>query len=106
MRLALPSGARGEQVLRGWLLTSAIISITLGLLHHADHLLRGNHIGWPFSPHVTPFTFSLAVYPLYLAGIYWTARGRLWTGYWLAATFIYPGPTPSPTAEPPPQPAG
>lgn len=36
-------------------------------LHHADHVLRTDHSGWPFQPEVTPFTFSLLVYPVLLA---------------------------------------
>ena len=36
----------------------------LGLLHHADHVLRFDHSGWPFKPEVTAFTFSLLVYVL------------------------------------------
>ena len=38
----------------------------LGLLHHADHVLRADHSGWPFQPEVTPFTFSLLIYPALL----------------------------------------
>jgi hypothetical protein len=36
------------------------------VLHHADHVLRADHSGWPFQPEVTPFTFSLLVYPVLL----------------------------------------
>jgi hypothetical protein len=39
----------------------------LGLLHHADHVLRADHSGWPFQPDVTPFTWSLLIYPMLLA---------------------------------------
>ena len=39
----------------------------LGLLHHGDHVLRFDHSGWPFRPEVSPFTYSLLVYPLLLA---------------------------------------
>jgi hypothetical protein len=44
------------------LLSSAVV---LGLLHHTDHVLRGDHSAWPFTPTVTPFTLSLAVYILF-----------------------------------------
>lgn len=37
--------------------------LVIGLLHHADHILRYDHSGWPFRPEITPFTFSLLVYP-------------------------------------------
>lgn len=43
------------------------IAVALGLIHHTDHVLRADHSGWPFTPQVTPFTFSLLVYPLFLS---------------------------------------
>ena len=49
----------GEKLL---LLTSG-----LGLLHHIDHTLRVDHSGYPFIPQVTPFTWSLLVYPILLS---------------------------------------
>lgn len=42
----------------------ALWTTALGLLHHLDHVLRVNHSGWPFLAEVTPFTYSLAVYPV------------------------------------------
>ena len=60
------------------------ISVTAsGVLHHTDHVVRGNHSGWPFQEAVTPFTFSLLVYVLLLPGIYMNLRGRLAAGWWL-----------------------
>jgi hypothetical protein len=41
------------------------VSVVLGVIHHTDHVLRGDHSGWPFQPQVTPFTFSLGVYVLF-----------------------------------------
>src|SRR5215216_2447216 len=60
----------------------------LGVLHHVDHVVRGNHSGWPFQEEVTPFTFSLLIYALLLPGLYLTARGRLMAGYWLFTAFV------------------
>jgi hypothetical protein len=54
-----------------------------GVLHHVDHVVRGNHSGWPFREEVTPFTFSLLVYALLLPGIYINLRGRVAAGWWL-----------------------
>jgi hypothetical protein len=54
-----------------------------GGLHHVDHVVRGNHSGWPFQEEVTPFTFSLLVYALLLPGIYMNLRGRVAAGWWL-----------------------
>ncbi len=44
-----------------------LLAAVLAVIHHADHVLRADHSGWPFLPQVTPFTFSLLVYPIFLA---------------------------------------
>jgi hypothetical protein len=41
-----------------------ILLLFVGILHHLDHILRYDHSGWPFRPEITPFTFSLLVYPV------------------------------------------
>lgn len=41
-----------------------VLTAVFGVLHHIDHVLRFDHSGWPFKPDVTPFTYSLLVYPL------------------------------------------
>ncbi len=61
---------------------------TFGILHHLDHVVRGNHSGWPFQEAVTPFTFSLLIYALLLPGLYLTWRGRLIAGYWLLTAAV------------------
>lgn len=68
---------------RGRLLVFAGAAVVFGLLHHADHVIRGNHSGWPFEAEVTPFTFSLLIYALILPGVYLTARGHKIAGYHL-----------------------
>jgi hypothetical protein len=48
------------------------ISFVIGVCHHIDHVLRYDHSGWPFRPEVTPFTYSLLVYPIFLvAALSW-----------------------------------
>ncbi len=74
--------------LRSWLLIAAAGVTVFGILHHVDHVVRGNHSGWPFEEAVTPFTFSLLVYALLLPGLYLTARGRLMAGYWLFTAVV------------------
>ena len=59
-----------------------------GIFHHLDHVVRGNHSGWPFQEAVTPFTFSLLIYALLLPGLYFTWRGRLMAGYWLLTAAV------------------
>ena len=53
-----------------------VIVAVLGVLHHTDHVLRWDHSGWPFKPEVTPFTYSLLVYPLLL--VIFALRSRPW----------------------------
>ena len=58
----------------------ALMFMSLG--HHIDHVIRGNHVGWPLTEHATPFTYSLVVYPLIVLGLYLYASGRVGAGYW------------------------
>ena len=74
--------------LRTWLLVAAASVTIFGLFHHIDHVVRGNHSGWPFEETVTPFTFSLLIYALLLPGLYMTAKGRLMAGYWLFTAVV------------------
>ena len=53
-----------------------LVSIPLGLLHHADHVGRADHSAWPFRPEVGPFTYTLLIYPLLVLVFF--ARGRHW----------------------------
>ena len=84
-RLAARGGYEGYRRL---LLVFASGAVAFGLLHHTDHVIRGNHSGWPFQPEVTPFTFSLLIYALILPGIYLTARGRSIPGYHLFVAVV------------------
>ena len=68
---------------RRLLLIFASSATIFSVLHHVDHVVRGNHSGWPFQAEVTPFTFSLLIYALILPAIYLTARGRDVAGYHL-----------------------
>ena len=65
---------------RLYALVVATTLLTLG--HHVDHVVRGNHSGWPFEEQLSPFTFSLAVYPLVLVGLYLSRHGKVGPGYW------------------------
>lgn len=59
------------------------LATALSLGHHVDHVIRGNHTGWPLTEQVTPFTYSLAVYPLILLGLHLSRSDKVGTGYWL-----------------------
>lgn len=54
----------------------------MSLGHHADHVIRANHVGWPVTAQLTPFTYSLAVYPLTILGFCLYRAGRVGLGYW------------------------
>ncbi len=75
--------------LRTWLLIVSSCTMIFGILHHVDHVVRGNHSGWPFEEEeVTPFTFSLLIYALLVPGLYLTAKGRLIARYWLFTALL------------------
>jgi hypothetical protein len=54
----------------------------LSLGHHIDHVIRGNHVGWPLTAELNAFTYSLGVYPLIFLGLYLYASGRVGPGFW------------------------
>jgi hypothetical protein len=59
-----------------------LVPTLLGAAHHVDHIIRGNHVGWPLTPEVNPFTYSLAIYPLLAASVYLTVTRRVEARYW------------------------
>lgn len=68
---------------RRGLLFFAGAAVILSAMHHVDHVIRGNHSGWPFQTEVAIFTFSLLIYALILPGIHLTARGYKIASYHL-----------------------
>lgn len=65
-----------------------LLSTVFGLGHHLDHIIRGNHVGWPVTPEVTPFTYSLSIYPIILIGLYLMVRGRVGARYWFVVALL------------------
>ncbi len=61
--------------------------VGLALLHHADHVLRADHSGWPFKNEFSPFTISLIIYPVALIVFLQRRRPRLQVGL-VAAVFL------------------
>ncbi len=86
--------------LRRRLVLTALVVTALALLHHLDHVVRGeivvdegrpsawNHSGWPFQNGFTPFTASLGVYAILIGGIVLTMRRKAWAAYWLGGAFV------------------
>jgi hypothetical protein len=72
-----------------------LVPTLLGVAHHVDHVVRGNHVGWPVTDHVNEFTFSLAIYPLLAASLllsrYKRVAARYWAGFFAlnAAVLAY-----------------
>jgi hypothetical protein len=60
-----------------------IIAMLMSVGHHIDHIIRGNHVGWPLTPEVNAFTFSLAIYPAILLGLWLYSTGRVGPGFWI-----------------------
>jgi hypothetical protein len=59
-----------------------LLPTLLGVAHHVDHIVRGNHVGWPITPQVNPFTYSLLIYPLLGISLYLTVTRRVKARYW------------------------
>jgi hypothetical protein len=85
-------GAGVARTAREWwrrrLLAFGCVVTAFGVLHHVDHVVRGNHSGWPFEEAVTPFTFSLLIYALLLPGIFMNLRGLVAAGWWLFVALV------------------
>lgn len=58
------------------------VILLFGVGHHIDHIIRGNHVGWPLSPEINAFTFSLLAYPLVALGLFLGWRDRAGVSYW------------------------
>lgn len=56
-----------------------VAALLLAAGHHIDHTLRGTHVGWPVTPDVNMFTYTLVIYPL--IGLGFLLRSPQ---YWLA----------------------
>ena len=70
-----------------------VLAITvLSVAHHVDHILR-DVTGWPLAGGFNPFSASLFVYPVILAGVLSSRRQRTGARFWAvlaggAALFI------------------
>ena len=58
------------------------LALVLAIGHHVDHAIRGNHVGWPLSPELNAFTFSLGIYPAIAIGLLLYFSGRVGPGFW------------------------
>ncbi len=94
-----PQGREGSAARRR-LVAAALLVTAVGVLHHTDHVIRGDlvvanglpeiwdHSGWPFQESVTAFTVSLGVYLLLVPGIVLTLLRRVGASYWIASATV------------------
>lgn len=64
------------------LITLALLTTLFSIGHHVDHVLRGNHVGWPVIAQITPFTYSLGFYPVIAVGFFLYLSGRTAPAFW------------------------
>jgi hypothetical protein len=70
-------------------------ALVLSAAHHVDHIVCGTHVGWPVTPNVTTFTYTLLIYPIIGLGFllrsprYWLVAA---TGGLLLVTGVHFGP--------------
>ena len=77
-----PAASLRERFTLGeWMLLGVV---ALAFLHHADHVLRADNSGWPFTSDITPFTISLLVYPIFVLD-FLLLRDRPWVRVGLVA---------------------
>ncbi len=72
-------GAASGLTLTGYRLVAIITALSIG--HHVDHLVRGV-TGWPFEGGFNPFSASLFVYPVIVAGVILSRRRRVGARFW------------------------
>jgi predicted membrane channel-forming protein YqfA (hemolysin III family) len=58
------------------------LALAMSAVHHIDHIIRGNAVGWPLIEQVNAFTFSLAIYPVIVTGLVLYHLGRVGPGFW------------------------
>lgn len=77
-----------------------LVIMALSIAHHVDHILR-DVIGWPLAGGFNPFSASLFVYPVIVAGLVLSRQGRVGPRFWsflagggaLFITGVHIGPT-------------
>lgn len=88
LRPFLSSLRKGEHPVPQRLVGLLIIILLFGIGHHVDHIIRGNHVGWPLTPEINAFTFSLLSYPFIALGLYLGWRDQTGVPYWTALFLV------------------
>lgn len=83
---------KGDHPIPQRLVGLLVIISLFGIGHHIDHVIRGNHVGWPLTSEINAFTFSLLSYPFIILGLYlgWRDRAGIpyWTGLFLVSSLL------------------
>jgi hypothetical protein len=58
------------------------VAAAMSLVHHVDHVIRHNAVGWPVTGEVNAFTMSLVIYPVIVTGLLLYRAGRVGPGFW------------------------
>ncbi|MEX5259722.1 hypothetical protein [Kocuria sp. CPCC 205263] len=77
------SPPRGSDMVNRRLYALILLALVLAVGHHLDHIIRGNHVGWPLTAEVNAFTFSLITYPLILTRLALSRAGVIGPGTWV-----------------------
>jgi hypothetical protein len=77
----LPFDVSNDTALTPLLYAFVAVPTVLGAAHHVDHIIRGNHVGWPITAEVNAFTYSLAIYPLIAVSLYLAVTDRVEARY-------------------------
>ena len=59
------------------------LALAFAIGHHVDHVIRGNHVGWPVTTEVNAFTYSLGIYPAILTGLLLYRARVVGAGFWI-----------------------
>jgi hypothetical protein len=80
----MDGGHRAEDtdMQRRTLFILTIVAAAMSFVHHVDHVVRGNAIGWPLTGEVNAFTMSLGIYPIIATGLLLYRAGRVGPGFW------------------------
>ena len=75
----MADGAASGLTPTGYRLVGLITALSAA--HHLDHVVRGM-TGWPFEDGFNPFSASLFVYPVIVAGVILSRRRRVGARFW------------------------
>jgi hypothetical protein len=64
------------------------IALIFSVGHHIDHIIRGNHVGFPITTDINPFTYSLGFYPVIFLGLFLFYKNKIGPLFWSILTGV------------------